>query len=113
MKKNLYNDVVVKKITNNKLFWKTVKPNVTDKTLKDKIITLDEDRKIISEESELAKLLNNYFGSKVEGLDLELPEISPEYNNPNANAIRTSENRPSTVKINSNTSLILKFSFIF
>ena len=40
------------------------------------MITLVEDGKTISEESELAKLFNNYCGSIVEGLGLECPEIS-------------------------------------
>lgn len=44
-----------------KLFWKTGKPNFTDKTFKDDTIILIEDGKIISEESEIAKLFNNYL----------------------------------------------------
>ena len=113
VKKNLNNNLVVKKITDNKLFWKTLKPNVTDKTLKDERITLVEDGKIISEESKFAKLFSNYFGSTAEGLDLERPEISQKYNNPVENAIRTFENHPSIVQIKSNTSPTQKFSFIF
>ena len=44
-----------------KLFWKTGKPDFTDKTFKDDRIILTEDWKIISEESEIAKLFNNYL----------------------------------------------------
>ena len=44
-----------------KLFWKTGKPDFTDKTFKDDRIILIEDGKIISEESEIAKLFNNYL----------------------------------------------------
>ena len=42
--------------------------------------TLVEDGNFISEEPELAKPFNNYFGSIVERLDIERPEISQEYN---------------------------------
>ena len=43
-KEILYNNLDVKKITyDDKLFWKTVKLKVTDKTLKDEIITSVED----------------------------------------------------------------------
>ena len=41
-KKEYYNNLDVKYITENKLFWKTVKPSFTDKTLKDERITLVE-----------------------------------------------------------------------
>ena len=34
-KRNFYNNLNVNKITDNKSFWKTVKPSFTEKTLKD------------------------------------------------------------------------------
>ena len=37
-------------ITDIKQFWKTVKPNFTDKTLKDERITLFEKEKIIADD---------------------------------------------------------------
>ena len=39
-KKDFYNNLNVKKVTDNKHFWKTVKPNFTDKVLKDEKKTL-------------------------------------------------------------------------
>ena len=80
-KKNFCNNLDVKEITDNKLFWKAVKPDFTNKTFRDEWVTLVEDGNGILEESELAELFNNYFGSIAEGLDLERPEISSEYNN--------------------------------
>ena len=44
-KKEFYNNLNVKYITENKLFWKTVKSFFTDKTLKDERITLIENNK--------------------------------------------------------------------
>ena len=41
-KRNFYNNLNVNKITDNKSFWKTVKPSFTEKTLKDeKIVLID------------------------------------------------------------------------
>ena len=37
-KKNFYNNINMKKVTDNKHFWKTIKPNFTDKILKDEIM---------------------------------------------------------------------------
>ena len=46
-KKDFYNNLNVKYITENKLFWKTVKSSFTDKTLKDERITLVENNKVV------------------------------------------------------------------
>ena len=40
---DFYNNLNVKKVTDNKHFWKTIKPNFTDKVLKDERIVLVED----------------------------------------------------------------------
>ena len=55
-KKEFYNNLNVKYITKNKLFWKTVKPSFTDKNLKDERITLVENNKVVSDESELVEI---------------------------------------------------------
>ena len=39
-KKDFFNNLNVKRVTDNKQFWKTVKQCLTDKTLKDERITL-------------------------------------------------------------------------
>ena len=49
------NNLDVKRVTDNKQFWKTVKPCLTDKTLKDERITLIENDKLVSEKRELVK----------------------------------------------------------
>ena len=45
-----------KKLQIKKHFWKTIKPNFTDKIQKDKKITFVEDDKIITAETDLAKM---------------------------------------------------------
>ena len=49
-KKVFYNYLNVKRITNNRKFWQTIKPNFTDKILKDERITLVDGDKVITEE---------------------------------------------------------------
>ena len=41
--KDFYNNLNVKKVTDNKYFWKTIKLNFTDEILKDENIILTED----------------------------------------------------------------------
>ena len=64
-KKTFYNSLDVKKVCDNKTFWKTIKPNFTEKTIKDQKLTLVEKETVISEDSELAEVFNNYFGNVV------------------------------------------------
>ena len=57
-KKDFFNNLDVKRVTDNKQFWKKVKPCLTDKTLKDERITLIENDKKVLDERELVKILN-------------------------------------------------------
>ena len=69
-KKTFYNTLDFKKVCDNKTFWKTIKPNFTEKTIKDQKITLVEKETVISEDSELAEVFNNYFGNVVKNLNI-------------------------------------------
>ena len=78
-KKEFYNNLNVKYITENKLFWKTVKPSFTDKTLKDERITLVENNKVVSDESKLVEIFGKYFGNIVQNLGIDgLTNISSD-----------------------------------
>ena len=44
------NNLNVKRTTDNKKFWQTIKPNLTDKTLKNERITLVDGDNVITEE---------------------------------------------------------------
>ena len=45
----------MKKVTDNKHFWKTIKPNFSNKVLKDEKIVLVEDNIVITADTDLAK----------------------------------------------------------
>ena len=78
-RKQFYNNLNVKYITENKLFWKTVKPLFTDKTLKDERITLLENNKVVSDESKLVEIFGKYFGNIVQNLAIDgLTNISSD-----------------------------------
>ena len=51
----------MKRITNNRKFWQTIKPNFTDKTLKDDRITLVDGSKVIAEEKDVVKKFKDHF----------------------------------------------------
>ena len=70
-KKEFYNNLDVKYITENKLFWKTVKPSFTDQNLKDEKVTLVENNKVVSEESKLVEIFSKYFENIVQTLGID------------------------------------------
>ena len=72
-KKNFYNNLDVKRMTDNRKFWQTIKPNCIYKTLKDERITLVEEDKIITEESDVVKIFKDHFEKIVETLKLTVP----------------------------------------
>ena len=47
--------------TDNRVFWKILKPKISDKVKIRSKITLFEDNKILSQDAEIAKLFNEYF----------------------------------------------------
>ena len=70
-KKEFYNNLNVKYITENKLFRNTIKPSFTDKTLKDERITLVENNKVVSDESKLVEIFSKYFRNTVRNLEID------------------------------------------
>ena len=60
-KKNFYNNLNAKPISDNKSFWKTVKPSFTKKTLKDEKIVLVGNDTTFSDESKIAEIFRSYF----------------------------------------------------
>ena len=69
-KRNFYRNLDISQVTDNKLFWKTVKPFISDKNKGNSKITLIEDDKIVSKDKEVAETLNNYFVTITDSLGL-------------------------------------------
>ena len=70
-----YSSLDIKNITDNKPFWKTVKPFLSDKiTATQKIILTDSD-KIVNNYDDTSRILNTFFSNIVSDLK------TPDYNN--------------------------------
>ena len=90
---------------------KTIKPNFTDKVLKDEKIVLVEDDKVITAETDLAKIFKDHFENIVESLHIERPCKVDFDREPVANAIKNFSQHPSILKIKENTNSSACFSF--
>ena len=58
---NFYSNLDTKFVPDNRVFWKIVKPFLSEKVTKHSKINLVEDNKIISQEHQIAKKFSEYF----------------------------------------------------
>ena len=72
-KKEFYQNLDEKNVIDNKKFWKTVKPLLSDKSVSREKINLTENEKMLTSESETAETLNNFFSNIVK-------KPSPKFN---------------------------------
>ena len=102
-KRNFYENLDPNLITDNRKFWKQVKPFFSNKTPKNTNIMLLEGDKIITEPAACAEIFNNYFSGAVSKLviDRSLHVISvTNSDHPVDRAIEMYKNHPSILKIN-------------
>ena len=96
----------------NRKFWKTVKPNFTDKSKAQKII-LVEDGEIICDSTKNTEVLNDYFINIVK--DLDIPNIATTEESvktdPIENIIQTYANHSSICRIREHVDQTNQFSF--
>ena len=98
-KKDFYNNLNVKRITDNRKFWQTIKPNFTDKTLRDERTTLVEGDKVITEEKHVVKIFKDHFEKIVETLKIDRLKLSDLSDDPVLNAIENFSHHASVLKI--------------
>ena len=72
-KTQYYSNIDEKNVTDNKAFWKTVKPFFSDKITSKEKITLIEENEIVSNDENTAQVLNTFFLNIVGSLNI------PEY----------------------------------
>ena len=80
-KKNYFSNLYEKKITDNEIFWKPVKPFLSDKTPSDKKIPLIEKDKIIKTDSNTANILNTFFSTIISNLNIPEYQVSDPISN--------------------------------
>ena len=69
-KKEYFGNLNEKNVCDNKAFWKTKKPFLSDKIVSKEQITLVEKKEIISEDSDVAQTLNSFFSNIVTNLKI-------------------------------------------
>ena len=114
--RKFYSDLKLNKITDNKQFWKTIKPLLSDKCTQSSTISLVDNNDVISDDSELAKTFNSYFEKAVTNLGIKEYE-SLDTNPGSASqddvdiAISKYKNHPSIKMIDENVSFESRFFF--
>ena len=73
-KKDYFETLDMKSVTDNKMFWKTVAPLFSNKTKASNKITLSENEKLITNDQKSAEVFNNYFNSIVEKLNIPIDQ---------------------------------------
>ena len=66
----------VKDLSDNRKFWKTIKPFFSNKGLNSNKLMLKENNRLITEEKELATVMNTFFVNITESLDLKKDDDS-------------------------------------
>ena len=116
-RKKFYSNLELNEITDNKLFWKTIKPLLSEKCIQSSKMFLVSNNKVISENLELAKTFNNYFGNAVNNLGIKECEFdlnvdsNCNYMNGVDIAIHKFKVHPSIKMINEKVRFESRFSF--
>ena len=125
LKKNkatYYGNLKPSQISDNKKFWKNVKPLFSEKCVSNDNIALIEKtgvmrEEIITDDKKLAEIFNNFFSGAVRSLNINYFEffswdcIFSENEDPIIKAIEKYSKHPSILKINEHYPQNKKFSF--
>ena len=63
-------NLIEKNVIDNRKFWKTVKPMLSNKFVNNEKITLVDNEKIITNDKEIAKVLNDFFSNIIKTLNI-------------------------------------------
>ena len=114
-KKDYYNNLNINHITDNKKFWKTVKPAFSDKPHQSKKIVLVDNDDIISNDADIAETINKFFVTIAESLSIRetpnKPASTEGLPDPVFAAINKFSNHPSIIKIKDTCHRSESFSF--
>ena len=115
-KKEYFAKLNEKGITDNKKFWHTVKPLISDKVKSRETITLFNNENIESNEKEVAKAFNDFFSKIVK--NLKIPEYQSEddlhnrlSSHPALQAILKYTNHPGITNIRNSSQRFSSFYF--
>ena len=102
-KSDYYRSLDLGDLTDNRKFWRTVKPVFSNEVQTNSSVTLMEDGKMITEDLKIAEIFNHYFTNITESLGISEDQtlLSPTngINDPVEKAIKKYANHPSIKKI--------------
>lgn len=110
-KKKYYNNLNINTITDNKTFWKTIKPLFSEKNNPGGKITLIESGTIISEDIKVANTFNDYFTNVVKTLNIQESITEDEVEDNIEDCISRYENHESIIRIKQNINIDNNFQF--
>ena len=114
-RKKYYQNLDLKNITDNKLFWKTIKPFLSDKNTQTSQITLVQGNNIISNEKDISESFSSFFQNTVSELNINIDEnllsSTDDLTDPIDIAIQKFKNHPSIRLIKENTTSAPNFDF--
>ena len=116
-KKDYYNNLDHENVTDNKAFWKSIKPFFSEKGSTHEIITLVEQDLILYRNDNVAEALNKFFISVVSNLNIpkyhEKSVNIDHIEDPIARSVKQYKNHPSIIAIKSkSTNKYFKFNSI-
>ena len=102
-KRNYYNNLDISLVTDNKKFWKTVKPFFSEKSQSQDKIILTEGKRIISNDVEVAETMNELFVTVTDSLGIK-ENFNDEHatdgvTDPVEKAVKRFSNHPSILRI--------------
>ena len=102
-KKEYYGNLDPRKVADNRIFWRTVKPFLSNKSVENEKIILVEKEEILTKDNSVAKVLNNFFSNIVKTLGISdymhSYPLTKEVNDPTLRAIMKYRNHPSVLTI--------------
>ena len=77
-KRNYYNDLDLNNVTDNRKFWKTIRPLFANKIKVKNKITLNEDSKSTKDDQKVANIFNSFFGNTASSLKISCNKSLPQ-----------------------------------
>ena len=115
-KSDYYSNLDPRNITDNKKFWKTVKPLFSEKVLSTESITIVEKGTIYTDDSDVSQIFSHFFSNAVKNLNIvtNTDVVNNNINDPDPinRAIMKYEHHPSILKIKEIFGNQGKFSFV-
>ena len=118
VKREYFENLDIKKVNDNKKFWKVVKPLFTNSNKTNMKITLVENDQIILDDKKTVEIFNDYFVNITKGLDIGLNDLEVDLYNitvdiadPVEKIIHQYHNHPSILNIRKNVCSSKSFSF--